>query len=86
MPPEFPDQGEAVRFGVVLNRFRKIRKVILWNHLLYPAVKAFFRDPQERFDMFKAKFMKALEKAGLKKIDETIEKIRSIGASEIYHP
>ena len=38
-------------------------------------------DPEERMDMFKAKFLMALEKAGIKKIEETIEHIRSLGLS-----
>ncbi len=36
-------------------------------------------DPDERIDMFKNKFLKELEKVGVKKIDETIEHIRSVG-------
>ncbi len=36
-------------------------------------------DPEERMDMFKAKLLKALELAGIKKPDETIEHIRSLG-------
>jgi len=32
-------------------------------------------------DMFRAKFLKALERGGIKKIDETIEHIRSFGVS-----
>ncbi len=38
-------------------------------------------DPEERMDMFRAKFLKALERGGIKKIDETIEHIRSFGVS-----
>lgn len=38
-------------------------------------------DPEERMDMFRAKFLKALERGGIKKIDETIEHIRSLGVS-----
>ncbi|MCX9084579.1 MAG: ATP-dependent DNA helicase [Candidatus Methanoperedens sp.] len=36
-------------------------------------------DPQERTDMFRAKLMVALEKAGIKKINEAIEHLRSFG-------
>jgi DNA excision repair protein ERCC-2 len=36
-------------------------------------------DPQERTDMFRAKLMAALEKAGIKKLDESIEHLRSFG-------
>ncbi len=36
-------------------------------------------DPDERIDMFRNKFLKELEKAGVKKHDETIEHIRSVG-------
>ena len=36
-------------------------------------------DPEERTDMFKAKLMAAEEKAGIKKPDETIERMRSLG-------
>ncbi len=38
-------------------------------------------DPEERNDMFRAKFLRALEKAGMKKIGETIEHLRSLGLS-----
>jgi len=38
-------------------------------------------DPEERMDMFRAKLLKALERGGIKKIDETIEHIRSLGVS-----
>ncbi len=38
-------------------------------------------DPEERMDMFRAKLLKALDRAGIKKIDETIECIRSLGVS-----
>ncbi len=38
-------------------------------------------DPEERMDMFRAKLLKALDRAGIKKIDETIEHIRSLGVS-----
>ncbi len=36
-------------------------------------------DPEERNDMFRAKLLMALERAGIKKPDETIERIRGIG-------
>lgn len=36
-------------------------------------------DPQERTDMFREKLMLAFEKAGIKKINETIERLRSFG-------
>jgi len=36
-------------------------------------------DPDERTDMFRAKLMAALEKAGIKKLDESIEHLRSFG-------
>jgi len=36
-------------------------------------------DPQERTDMFRAKLMAALEKAGIKKLNESIEQLRSFG-------
>ncbi|HEY9207090.1 MAG TPA: ATP-dependent DNA helicase [Candidatus Methanoperedens sp.] len=36
-------------------------------------------DPDERIDMFRNKFLKELEKVGVKKIDEAIEHIRSVG-------
>ncbi|MFA4956195.1 MAG: ATP-dependent DNA helicase [Candidatus Methanoperedens sp.] len=36
-------------------------------------------DPQERTDMFRAKLMAALEKAGIKKLDDSIEHLRSFG-------
>jgi len=36
-------------------------------------------DPQERTDMFRAKLLAALEKAGIKKLDESIEHLRSFG-------
>jgi DNA excision repair protein ERCC-2 len=36
-------------------------------------------DPQERTDMFREKLMLAFEKAGIKKPDETIERLRSFG-------
>jgi DNA excision repair protein ERCC-2 len=36
-------------------------------------------DPQERTDMFRAKLMAALEKAGIKKLNESIEHLRSFG-------
>ncbi|MCZ7398989.1 MAG: ATP-dependent DNA helicase [Candidatus Methanoperedens sp.] len=36
-------------------------------------------DPEERTDMFRAKLVKALEGAGIKKPDETIERMRSFG-------
>ncbi|MCZ7362807.1 MAG: ATP-dependent DNA helicase [Candidatus Methanoperedens sp.] len=38
-------------------------------------------DPEERMDMFKAKLLMTLEKAGIKKPDETIEHLRSFGLS-----
>lgn len=36
-------------------------------------------DPEERMDMFKAKLLKALGEAGIKKPDDSIESMRSIG-------
>lgn len=36
-------------------------------------------DPEERIDMFRNKLMRELEKAGIKKPEETIEHIRSMG-------
>jgi DNA excision repair protein ERCC-2 len=36
-------------------------------------------DPQERTDMFRAKLLAALEKAGIKKLNESIENLRSFG-------
>ncbi|TRZ88228.1 MAG: ATP-dependent DNA helicase [Methanosarcinales archaeon] len=36
-------------------------------------------DPQERTDMFRAKLMMALEKAGIKKLNDSIENLRSFG-------
>ena len=36
-------------------------------------------DPQERTDMFREKLMLAIDKAGIKKLDETIELLRSFG-------
>ncbi len=38
-------------------------------------------DPEERTDMFRARLLRALEQAGVKKLDETIEHIRSFGLS-----
>ncbi|MCX9011293.1 MAG: ATP-dependent DNA helicase [Candidatus Methanoperedens sp.] len=36
-------------------------------------------DPEERIDMFRAKLLKALERAGIKKPEEAIERMRGIG-------
>ncbi len=43
-------------------------------------------DPQERIDMFRLKFLKALDSAGIKKPEETIEHIRGVGLriDELY--
>ncbi|MBU4223520.1 MAG: DEAD/DEAH box helicase family protein [Euryarchaeota archaeon] len=38
-------------------------------------------DPEERSDVFRAKLLNALDRAGIKKIDETIEHIRGLGVS-----
>jgi DNA excision repair protein ERCC-2 len=38
-------------------------------------------DPEERMDMFRARLLRALDGAGIKKTEETIEHIRSFGAT-----